>query len=95
MNLVDPLLKETYEKVKETDRRAAAEIAYALGMECKRAGDYEGMRRYREESITLFNELGLTTLDEVSPMYGSINEIHMPDYIHEGIVATHLSEPNP
>lgn len=93
MRLVDPNLEETYRVVRTGSRRAAAEIAYALGIMCKKAKDYEGMREYRQESISLFVEIGVSTLEEACPVYFSINNVIMPELIHEGVVARDLSEP--
>ena len=93
MKLVNPDLEQTYATVKEKDKRQAAEIAYALGLICKKAGDYKGMKKYREESIMLFKEVGVDSLDAAYPIYESINEIMMPDLIHEGVVERDLVQP--
>ena len=96
MKLVDPSLEQTYNdlhrhKDKES-MRAAAEIAYALGLISKKNGDYESMRKYKEESISLFLELKINSLEDAAPMYDSINNIFMPELIHEKVVERDLAE---
>ena len=92
MKLVDPNLENTFQVIKGKNKREAAEIAYALGVMYKRAGDYEGMRKYRDISIALFNEVGVKTLEDASPLYFSINEVILPELIHENVVARDLSD---
>ena len=92
MKLVDPNLENTYIAIKGKKKREAAEIAYALGLICKRSGDLEGMRKYREESIALFKEIKVNSLKEASPVYFSINEVILPELIHEDVVARDLAD---
>jgi hypothetical protein len=90
MILVDPHLEQTFASIRETDKRTAAEIAYALGVIYKRSGRYDQMIRYREESVRLFRELNIRTIEDACPRYDRINEVWMPDLIHEGVVARNL-----
>ena len=59
---------------------------------CKRAGDYEGMKKYREKSIALFKENEVKTLKDACPIYFSINEVILPELIHEKVVARDLAD---
>jgi hypothetical protein len=93
MRIRDPRLEQTYRNLRDKDKRAAAEVAYVLGELSKRTGDYVEMNRYRDESMTLFRELEVNTLEAACPIYESINDVPLPNLIHEGVVATRLTVP--
>jgi hypothetical protein len=92
--LTDPNLEHTFETLKETNKRAAAEIAYALGELRRREGDYELMRWYRAESVRLFLEVEVNTEADAEAIYHQINGVWLPDLIHEGVVLNRLQEPD-
>jgi len=90
MRLVGADLESMYADLKGKNKRMAAEIAYALGMLCRRAGDLQGMCRYRDESVSLFRQVETASLDACCPVYESVNGVVMPSLIHEGIVVRDL-----
>jgi hypothetical protein len=83
MDLFEPDLEKYFLSVKDKDPRVAAEIAYALAVL------YEGQAKGRDfalQSIALFESIGVNSLDDASSRYTMINNIPMPDLIHEGVV---------
>jgi hypothetical protein len=92
MYLVDPDLEMTFERIKETEPRRAAEIAYALGEMRKRSGDYELMKWYRWESVRLFLQVRVETEDDAEALYCRINNVWMPSLMHEGVVLNRLRD---
>lgn len=88
--LNEPRLEEVLEDWKERDVRAAAQIAYALAILRKRDGDLASAQIYGRESIRLFQQAGVESLEDAVPIWEEINGVLMPELIHENVVARDL-----
>jgi hypothetical protein len=89
MQLENP--ENKFEKIKKTEPRNAAEIAYVIAMIAKNKGDSKKAIRYGKESIQLFDQLDPKTLDECAAVNTVINGIALPDLIHSDVVRDRLS----
>jgi hypothetical protein len=90
MNYYDSFLEETFERLKQVDKRRAAEIAYVLAVLMFEERDVERATNYGRESIKLFEELNIQTLDQAAARYVVLNGVALPDYIHEWVVRDRL-----
>jgi hypothetical protein len=86
----DPNLETTYKKLRDSDPRRAAEIAYVLARIYLNKGDREEAKRYGRESVQLFESLNIQTIDDTAAKYTVINGIALPSYIHENVVRDRL-----
>ena len=83
-------LEGYYKKVKKSNPRKAAELAYAIAMLAKKDGKNKKAAKYGKESILLFDSLNVQTIDECTSRYVTINGISLPDYIHSDVVRDRL-----
>lgn len=82
--------KEIEERLDRMDLREKAEMSYALGMHYKSEGKMEKQREYGQKSYDTFKELNIQTIEDAAPRYQRINEIEMPNLIHENVVKRDL-----
>lgn len=83
-------LQQKFELLKNTDPRDAAEHAYALAMIHKRNGNTEEAVRFGRETITLFGQFPMETLEQCAARNVTIENIAIPDIIHEEVVRDRL-----
>jgi|GraSoiStandDraft_39_1057311.scaffolds.fasta_scaffold1033573_2 hypothetical protein len=68
------------------NRRKVAEVFYVLAHLHRDAGNAERVGQYARESFTLFEQLGINTLEEAAHRYFSLAGVQLPGLIHEGVV---------
>lgn len=80
-----------------TDKRAAAETAYALAFRYRNE-DVGGTRRFdiakiwAQRAIELLNSLPSNTVDHVTSSRASVGGIPIPDLLHSGVVRERLND---
>lgn len=80
-----------------TDKRAAAETAYALAFRYRNE-DVNGSRRFdiakiwAQRAIELLDRLPSDTLDQVSSTRSTVSGIPIPDLLHSGVVRERLAD---
>jgi hypothetical protein len=81
----------------ESDKRAAAETAYALAFRYRNE-DVGGMRRFdkakvwAERSIELLDSLPSSTLSQVASTRTAVSSVPIPDLLHSGVVRERLAD---
>ncbi|MGH7801092.1 MAG: hypothetical protein ACREOW_10780 [Thermodesulfobacteriota bacterium] len=90
--MYDPNLEETYEKLKATDPRRAAEVAYVLAVINKQNRNLEKARLFAIKSIELFQSLDIRTLEDAAARFVVLNNVALPSYIHEDVVRERLKD---
>lgn len=90
-------LQAVFEHESETDRRAAAETAYALAFRY-RDEDVDGRRRFdlakdwAIRAIDLLEALPSSTVDDVASTRHSVGGVPIPDLLHADVVRTRLAD---
>jgi len=84
--MYEPDLEGTYKRLKATDPRRAAEVAYVIAVISKRQGDFARAKQFAKESIQLFESVNIQTLEEAAARYLELNGVFLPHYIHENVV---------
>lgn len=84
--MYDPDIEGTYRRLKASDPRRAAEVAYVIATICRRQGARARARQFAKESIQLFEDLNIQTLEEAAARYVELNDVFLPSYIHENVV---------
>lgn len=85
-----PNIEDVYEKMKVSDPRKAAEIAYVIAMKAKAEGDNDKAAKFGRESVRIFDELNVQTMEECASYYTVVNGISLPDLIHSDVVKNRL-----
>lgn len=88
----DPNIEQTYRLMRERDPRRAAEIAYVLAVLSVQTKQMEDARRYGQESIELFKASNVESLEAACPRYTNLNDVPLPNLIHEGVVRQRLQD---
>lgn len=73
-----------------TRYKSPAEYAYVLAMLYKKAGDNKQAVRFGQESITLFNECSMDTMEDCAARNVVIEGVALPDLIHQDVVRDRL-----
>lgn len=90
-------LHAAFDRELDTDRRAAAETAYALAFHYRNA-DVNGRRRFdlakqwAARAVDLLNGLPSDTLDGVASTRASVGGIPIPELLHSGTVRERLGD---
>lgn len=79
-------IEDVYEKMKVSDPRKAAEIAYVIAMKAKAKGDNEKAIRFGKESVRILDELNVQTMEECATFYVVLNGIGLPEFIHSDMI---------
>ena len=80
-----------------SDKRAAAETAYALSFRYRNE-DIDGVRRFdiagdwARRAITLLDELPSASLSDVASKRASVGGIPIPSLLHSGVVRERLGD---
>lgn len=90
--MYDPDLESTFDILKKRDRRRAAEVAYVLAVLAKRREDFAEAKSFANESIKIFESLKTESLEDCVARFHILNEVCLPDYIHEDVVKDRLSD---
>lgn len=83
-------IEDVYEKMKVDDLRKAAEIAYVIAMIAKAAGNNEKAVKFGRDSVRIFDELNVQTMEECAAYYTVVNGISLPELIHSDVVKNRL-----
>jgi hypothetical protein len=90
-------LKAAFEAELATNKRAAAETAYALAFRYRNE-DIDGARHFdiagewARKSIELFDELPSDTIEQVASTRRAVGGIELPDLLHSGVVRARLAD---
>ena len=90
-------LEATFTQEEYTDRRAAAETAYAIAVRYRNE-DVAGKRRFdlakvwAERSLELLESLPSDTIDDVAPTRSSVGGVPLPNLLHSGVVRSRLAD---
>lgn len=79
-------LEEEFQRTETEHPRQAAEIAYVLACVYRDAGMRDKAEQYARQSIKLFEQVGITTLQDAAAQYTVLADIALPSYIHEDVV---------
>lgn len=85
-------LERRFARECEVDKRNAAEIAYAVAVVSRKAGDFEKAKRYAEAAISMFEELNTTALEDAAARNSVIEGVVIPELIHENVVRDRLRD---
>lgn len=80
-----------------TDKRAAAETAYALAWRHRseyvgRGHPFDNAKIWTERAIALLDALPSETLDQVASSRASLGGVPLPDLLHSGVVRERLTD---
>jgi hypothetical protein len=90
-------LEAAYEREMTTDKRLAAETAYALAFRYRNE-DVDGIRRFdiakvwAERAVRLLDEMPSETMDQVASTRQSVGGIELPDLLHSSVVRERLGD---
>ena len=85
-------LEKRFTRECEVDKRNAAEIAYAVAVVSRKAGDFQKAKRYAEVAISMFEELNITSLEDAVARNNVIEGVVIPELIHENVVRDRLKD---
>jgi hypothetical protein len=90
-----PELRAAFEAESATDKRAAAETAYALAFRYRNE-DADGTRRFdlagewARRAIALLDTLPSDSLTDVASTRASVGGVPIPSFLHSGVVRERL-----
>lgn len=90
-------LEAAFDAELKTDRRAAAETAYALAMRYRNE-DVSGARRFdiagewARKAIDILEQLPSETVEQVASSRRSVGGVELPELLHDGVVRTRLAD---
>ncbi|WP_217281640.1 hypothetical protein [Kibdelosporangium persicum] len=91
-------LEATFERELLTDKRAAAETAYALA--CRHRTEYDGSgqhpfkvaKEWAVRAIKILDELPAEHIDQVTSTRMSVGGVDLPELLHSGVVRERLAD---
>jgi tetratricopeptide (TPR) repeat protein len=86
------ILEKRFLKEYEIDKRNAAEYAYTIAVVARKQGNKEKAKEYAKKSIEIFNEINIQTLEEVAAINNVIDNVVIPELIHEDVVLFNFKE---
>lgn len=90
-------LRVEFDRQVVTDKRAAAETAYALAFRYRNE-DVNGKRLFSEakvwaeRAIDLLDSLPSNTLNQVASTRTVVSSVPIPDFLHSGVVRARLAD---
>ncbi len=93
-NINYDILLQQHESLKSSElhftrtKKLLAEVSFLLAKECLKNGDRLNARKYADESIELYSDLNIKTLDAAVPELSNL----LPEIMHEGVVRENLSD---
>lgn len=84
-------LKKLFEEIKQSDQRKAAEVAYVLARIYLDKKDIEKAAHYGKQSIDLFDQCSIKTLEDCAARHTILGGIALPDLIHQDVVRNRLT----
>lgn len=85
------ILQNQFGKEIDIDRRNAAEYAYAIALIAAEAKNEELAAEFAIKAIELFENVGIETLEDAIARNHFIEDISIPDLIHEDVVKARFS----
>ena len=90
-------LEAVFEHEVATDRRAAAETAYALAWRHRseyvgQGHPFDNSKAWAERAIELLDALPSDTVDQVASGRASVAGVPLPDLLHAGVVRERLAD---
>ena len=90
-------LEAVFEHEAATDKRAAAETAYALAWRHRseyvgEGHPFDNAKAWAERAIGLLDALPSETLDQVASTRTSVGGVPLPDLLHSGVVRERLAD---
>jgi hypothetical protein len=90
-------LEAAFEYEVRTDKRAAAETAYALAWRHRseyvgEGHPFDNARAWAERAIELLDALPSDSVDQVASTRASIGGVPLPDLLHSGVVRERLAD---
>lgn len=84
-------IENVFTQKKVDNPREAAELAYVIAMSAKATGNNDKAIQYGKESVELFDQLNVQTLEECATKFVVVNGVAMPELIHADVVRDRLS----
>ncbi|SRR6266702_7246998 len=72
--------------------RKAAEAAYVVARLYQDLGKLDLSEQYAKQSIALFEQIGVNTLEDAAAHYIKLAGVQLPNFIHEGVVRNTFPE---
>ena len=88
--MIDLELETLFDQLRESDHRSAAEVAYVLARLSLNAGNKDDAAKFGAESIRLFDQCKMDTIEECAAKYVTLGGIALPSYIHQDVVRARL-----
>lgn len=90
-------LEAVFEHEVTTDRRAAAETAYALAWRHRseyvgEGHPFDNAKAWAERAIELLDSMPSTTVEQVASGRASVGGVPLPDLLHSGVVRERLAD---
>jgi hypothetical protein len=90
-------LEAAFEREVTSDKRAAAEIAYALAWRHRseyvgKGHPFDNARAWAERAIDLLDALPSETIEQVASNRTSVGGVPLPDLLHSGVVRERLAD---
>jgi len=79
-------VRADFKSKEEEFPREAAELAYVLARLYREAGKPELAEKYAGKSVSLFEALGVNTLEDAASRYTVVADVCLPSYIHQDVV---------
>ena len=83
-------LEKNLAELREVNPRKAAEIAYVLARIHLKDGDTDKAERFGRESIRLFDQCEMKTLEDCAARFVTLAGIALPELIHQAVVRDRL-----
>ncbi|MCG2690644.1 RdgB/HAM1 family non-canonical purine NTP pyrophosphatase [Candidatus Parcubacteria bacterium] len=83
-------LGKLFEETKQSDKRKAAEVAYVLAKIYLDKKDMKKATDYGKQSIQLFDQCDMETMEDCVARYTILSGIVLPDLIHQDVVRNRL-----
>lgn len=87
-------VEQLFSNLRETEPRKAAEVAYVLARLYLNEGNTGKATEFGRESIWLFDQFKLDTLEEAAANYAVLGGVGLPEYIHQEVVRDRLKPLN-
>lgn len=84
-------LGKLFKETKQSDKRKAAEVAYVLARIYLDKKDMKKAADYGKQSIQLFDQCGMGTMEDCAARYTILGGIVLPSLIHQDIVRNRLT----
>jgi hypothetical protein len=84
------ILEKQLDDLRESNPRKAAEVAYVLARLHLNSGDTERATNYGRESIWLFDQCRMETMEDCASQFVTLAGVALPSLIHQNVVRDRL-----